>query len=124
MAALFTAGRALPSARALLRTSAVAPAVRRPARGLANVVRARLDELAEDRGEAEVLQYEGMKWTVCEAKKYADGLAAGLGELAVGNGDAVATLIPGDAPESHCGQIAAASAGFVYVSIDPALGAV
>lgn len=92
-----------------------------PRRAL-GVVRARLDELAADRGETEVLQYGKMKWTVGETKKYADGFASGLGELGTQAGDAVASLIAADAPESHCAQIAAASAGFVYVAIDPALG--
>ena len=53
------------------------------------VVRARLDDLAAHRGETEVLQYEGMKWTIGDVKRYADAFASGVGELAVAPGDAV-----------------------------------
>lgn len=86
------------------------------------VVRARLDDLAAHRGETEVLQYEGMKWTIGDVKRYADAFASGVGELAVAPGDAVASLLRADAPEQHCAQIAAAASGFVFVAVDPASG--
>jgi len=86
------------------------------------VVRARLDDLAANRGETEVLQYPGMKWTIADVKKYADAFGSGLGELAVAPGDAIASLLKPDAPEAHCAQIAAAASGFVFVALDPALG--
>mmetsp|Transcript_10149 Transcript_10149/g.31287 ORF Transcript_10149/g.31287 Transcript_10149/m.31287 type:complete len:221 (+) Transcript_10149:846-1508(+) len=87
------------------------------------VIRQRLSDLSEDRGETEVLQYGGMKWTVKDAKRYGDALAAGLAEMAVGPGDAVASLLAPDAPEAHCAQLAAAVSGVVYCAVDPALGA-
>lgn len=86
------------------------------------VIRERLDDLAAHRGETEVLQYTGMKWTILDVKKYADAMASGLHEISVKEGDAVASLVAADMPESHCGQICAAAAGYVYVQIDPALG--
>ena len=64
-----------------------------------------------------------MKWTVKDAKRYGDALAAGLAEMAVGPGDAVASLLAPDAPEAHCAQLAAAVSGVVYCAVDPALGA-
>ena len=61
-----------------------------------------------------------MKWTILDAKKYADALAYSLTELGVAPGDAVASLLPADAPEAHALQLAAGVSGVVFCAVDPA----
>mmetsp|Transcript_7831 Transcript_7831/g.23294 ORF Transcript_7831/g.23294 Transcript_7831/m.23294 type:complete len:241 (+) Transcript_7831:252-974(+) len=87
------------------------------------VIRDRLEDLAADRGETEVLQYPGMKWTILQAKRYGDAIAYALGEQGLGPGDAVASLLPSDAPEAHALQLAAGVSGVVFCAIDAGLGA-
>lgn len=109
--------------RCLRASAAAARAFRGAPRRDLGALRARLADLVEDRGETEVLQYGAMKWTVRDAKRYGDGLARGLAEFGVQEGDAVASLLSPDAPEQHCIELAAAVSGVVSCRVDATLGA-
>lgn len=94
-----------------------------PRRSL-STISTKLETLAATKGQVEVLKYLGganMNWTNADIAKYSHALSSGLSELGHKAGDKIATLLPANAAELHCAQFAAAEAGFVLVTLDPAL---
>ena len=86
-----------------------------------STIGALLDDVAARHGERDAIVSvaQGIRWTYAELKSEADHLAAGFGELGLVRGDRIAIWSPTRA-EWTAVQYAAAKAGLILVTVNPA----
>jgi fatty-acyl-CoA synthase len=87
----------------------------------ASTIGALLDDVAARHGERDAIVSvaQGIRWTYAELKSEADHLAAGFGKLGLARGDRIAIWSPTRA-EWTAVQYAAAKAGLILVTVNPA----